>query len=213
MTSDAGTGLSADAPMLEPRMAPEPPERPERPEHPGPPEPSGQEESPPSGAMPWRVRPARAEDIRQIDALIRELAEYEREPEAVLATGEDLGAALFSSHPRVHCHVVEAGGPGGSQVVGMAIWYVTYSTWRGRHGLWLEDLYVQPAHRGAGAGRALLKTLARVCTERGYARMEWWVLDWNEPAHRFYRSFGAVPQDEWTVWRVDDDRLRVLGST
>jgi GNAT superfamily N-acetyltransferase len=163
-------------------------------------------------AVPWRVRPARPEDVVQMHALIQELAEYEREPDAVQATADDLGAALFNSHPRVHAHVVEAGGPGGGQVVGMAVWYVTYSTWRGRHGLWLEDLYVRPAHRRSGAGRALLKALAGVCADRGYARLEWWVLDWNEPAHRFYRTLGAEPQDEWTVWRVDDDDLRALGS-
>jgi len=158
----------------------------------------------------WRVRPARPADVRQIDSLVRELADYEREPEAVRATPEDFGAAFFSPHARVHCHVVEVDGPGGPAVVGLAIWYVTFSTWRGRHGLWLEDLFIQPAYRRLGAGRALLAELASICTDRGYARMEWLVLDWNEPAHRFYRGVGAQPQNEWTVWRVTDDSLSAL---
>jgi GNAT superfamily N-acetyltransferase len=156
------------------------------------------------------VRPCRPEDLPRIDVLVHELAEYEREPDAVEATPEDFGAALFNSHPRVHCHVVEADDPKGPTVVGIAIWFVTFSTWRGRHGLWLEDLYVQPAYRRLGAGRALLKELATICSDRGYARMEWWVLDWNEPAHRFYRGVGAQPQDDWTRWRVADESLKAL---
>jgi GNAT superfamily N-acetyltransferase len=158
----------------------------------------------------WRVRPARKTDVPRIDALVRELAEYEREPDAVKATAEDFGAAFFSPHPRVHCHVVEVDGAGGATVVGMAIWFVTFSTWRGRHGLWLEDLYVQPAFRRLGAGRALLAELASICADRGYARMEWSVLDWNEPAQRFYREMGAQPQDEWTTWRTTDEPLKAL---
>jgi GNAT superfamily N-acetyltransferase len=163
-----------------------------------------------SGATIWRVRPARPSDVPRIHTLVRELADYEREPDAVTASTEDFGAAFFSPHPRVHCHVVEVDEPGGPAVVGLAIWYVTFSTWRGRHGLWLEDLFVQPAFRRLGAGRALLSELASICTDRGYARMEWWVLDWNEPAHRFYRGAGAEPQDEWTVWRVTDGPLTAL---
>jgi GNAT superfamily N-acetyltransferase len=166
----------------------------------------------PSGGAIWRVRPARPADVRQIDVLVRELAEYERESDAVTATTEDFGAAFFSPHSRVHCHVVEVDGPAGPAVVGLAIWYVTFSTWRGRHGLWLEDLYVQPAFRRLGAGRALLTELASICSDRGYARMEWWVLDWNELAHRFYRGVGAEPQDEWTVWRVTDGPLKELAQ-
>jgi GNAT superfamily N-acetyltransferase len=164
------------------------------------------------GAGPWRVREARLEDVPAIFGLVQELADYEKEPDAVLATAEDFAAALFNPHPRVHCLVLEASTPAGPSVVGMAIWYVTFSTWRGRHGLWLEDLFVQPAYRRTGAGRALLAELARICTQRGYARMEWWVLDWNEPAHKFYRTLGALPQDEWTVWRVDDEKLKALAG-
>ena len=159
----------------------------------------------------WRVRPARRTDVSRIESLVRELADYEREPDAVKATAEDFGAALFSPHPRVHCHVVEADGHDGPAVIALAIWYVTFSTWRGRHGLWLEDLYVQPAFRRLGVGRALLSELAGICADRGYARMEWTVLDWNEPAHRFYRELGAQPQDEWTTWRVTDESLKALG--
>jgi GNAT superfamily N-acetyltransferase len=160
----------------------------------------------------WRVRPARPGDVIRIHALVRELAEYEREPDAVKATPEDFGAAFFNPHPRVHCHVVEVHGPDGPNVVGLAIWFVTFSTWRGRHGLWLEDLYVQPAYRRLGVGRALLVELAGICMDRGYARMEWWVLDWNEPAQRFYRGVGADPQDDWTVWRVTEESLKALAD-
>lgn len=162
---------------------------------------------------PFRVRPARPDDAVAVYALIKELAEYEREPAAVTGTLEDLRAALFNPHPRVHCLVLEASTPDGPSVVGMAVWYVTFSTWRVRHGIWLEDLYVQPAHRRSGAGRALLEALADICVERGYARLEWWVLDWNEPAHGFYRSVGALPQDEWTVWRLDDAGIKELAAS
>jgi GNAT superfamily N-acetyltransferase len=164
----------------------------------------------PGAAAPWRVRRAQPADLPAIHALVVELAVYEREPDAVEATEEDLGAAFFNPHPRAHCLVLEVGGPHGPVVVGMAVWYVTFSTWKGRHGIWLEDLYVQPVHRRGGAGRALLAELAAICAERGYSRLEWWVLDWNELAHGFYRSLGAVPQDEWTVWRVTGDALEAL---
>lgn len=167
----------------------------------------------PVGAAAWRVRPARRDDIPCIDALVRELAAYEREPDAVQATQQDFANALFGADPHAYCHVAEVtDDEGTSQVAGIAVWYLTFSTWRGRHGIWLEDLFVRPEHRGLGLGRALLGALAQVCTERGYARLEWWVLDWNTPAHGFYRSLGAVPQEEWTVWRVDGDQLGRLAS-
>jgi GNAT superfamily N-acetyltransferase len=162
----------------------------------------------------WRVRPAAETDVHAIDRLVRELAVYEREPDAVHAVPEDFHRALFCPEPLVHCHVAEVRHAGGTwEVVGMALWYVTFSTWRGRHGIWLEDLFVRPGHRGAGLGRALLEALAAECTLRGYARLEWWVLDWNAPAHAFYRSIGAAPQDEWTVWRMDGERLAALGTS
>lgn len=173
---------------------------------------SGGSTSPAGSRTAWRVRPARPGDVRQIHSLVQELADYEREPDAVKAVPEDFGAAFFNPHPRVHCHVVEVDTAEGSVVVGLAIWFVTFSTWRGRHGLWLEDLYVQPDYRRLGVGRALLTELAAICADRGYARMEWWVLDWNEPAHHFYRGVGAEPQDDWTVWRVTDASLKALGD-
>ena len=165
-----------------------------------------------SGAA-GRVRPATAADVPAMDAMVHELAAYEREPDAVEATPEDLASALFGPDPRVHAHVVEADGPDGSPaVVGMAIWYVTYSTWTGRHGIWLEDLYVRPSARGSGLGRALLQALAAECAARGYRRLEWWVLDWNTPAQGVYRSIGARPEDAWTVWRLDGQPLTALAT-
>lgn len=142
-----------------------------------------------------------------ISQLIRELAAYEREPDAVEATEELLRTALFVERT-CSAHVAENAGA----VVGFALWYPTFSTWTGRPGLWLEDLFVRPVARGTGLGRALLEALAAVCVERGWRRFEWWVLDWNTPAHGFYESVGAVPQDDWTVWRVDDDALAALAS-
>ncbi|RJK95513.1 GNAT family N-acetyltransferase [Vallicoccus soli] len=141
--------------------------------------------------------------------MVRELAAYERAAHEVVADEPALAAALFGEQPAVFAHVVE--GPDGAPA-GFALWYVTFSTWLGRHGLWLEDLYVRPEHRGRGYGRALLGTLARVCVERGYGRLEWWVLDWNAPALGFYRALGAVPQDDWTVQRVDGGALRRLAG-
>ena len=157
----------------------------------------------------WRIRPAEVRDVPDIDRLVRELAVYEREPDAVEATVDMLDDALFGPAPVASCHV--ALGADGA-VVGFALWYVTFSTWRGRPGLWLEDLFVRPGARGSGLGRALLQALAQVCVERGWSRFEWWVLDWNAPAIGFYRSLGAVPQDEWTTFRVDGEALRELAG-
>jgi GNAT superfamily N-acetyltransferase len=166
---------------------------------------------PPTAA--GRVRPARPGDAATIHDLVRALAGYEKEPAAVQATVEDFEATLFGPSPLAHCHVAELDLPEtGPRVVGMALWYVTFSTWRGKHGLWLEDLFVLPEYRRFGLGRALLAELAQVCRDRGYARFEWWVLDWNEPAHAFYRSLAAVPQDEWTVWRLEGDDLDNLAG-
>jgi GNAT superfamily N-acetyltransferase len=154
------------------------------------------------------IRTARPADVPVLLGLVRELAVYEREPDAVEAGEDDLHRALFSDRT-ASCHVaVDHAG----EVVGFALWYVTFSTWTGRPGLWLEDLFVRSTARGAGHGRALLQALAAVCVERGYPRFEWWVLDWNEPAIGFYRSLGAVPQDDWTTFRVDGDALEALGS-
>ena len=160
------------------------------------------------GGLVVSVRPAVAADVPVLLQLVRELAEYEREPDAVEATEPMLTEALFGASPVASCHVAQDGG----QVVGFALWYVTFSTWTGRPGLWLEDLFVRPGARGTGLGRALLSALAAVCVERGYGRFEWWVLDWNTPAHGFYRALGADPQDGWTTWRVDGAALRTLAG-
>ena len=156
------------------------------------------------------VREAVAADVPVVLELVRELAVYEREPDAVEATEELLHAALFGPAPTASCHVA-LGADG--EVVGFALWYVTFSTWKGLPGLWLEDLFVRREARGHGFGKALLQELARVCVARGYARFQWWVLDWNAAAIGFYRSLGAVPQQEWMTFRVDGDALRSLAAT
>jgi GNAT superfamily N-acetyltransferase len=155
------------------------------------------------------IRTARPDDVPVIRALVQELADYEREPEAVEATEADLHAALFGAEPAAWAHVAEVDG----EVVGFALWYRTFSTWKGRPGLWLEDLYVRPPARGHGIGKALLVELAQLCVARGWPRFEWWVLDWNEPAQGFYRTLGARPEDAWTVWRVDGEALAALARS
>jgi GNAT superfamily N-acetyltransferase len=154
------------------------------------------------------IRQAGPADVPVLLELVHELAVYEKEPDAVEGTEQMLADALFGAMPVASCHVAEIDG----EVVGFALWYVTFSTWKGRPGLWLEDLFVRPAARGSGLGKALLQALAQVCVERDYARFEWWVLDWNVDAQGFYRSLGARPEDEWTVWRVDGDALSALGQ-
>jgi GNAT superfamily N-acetyltransferase len=155
------------------------------------------------------LREARPGDEPGILACIQALAEYEREPDAVENTVEALHATLFGDAPQAFAHVVEREGV----VVGIALWFITYSTWTGRHGIWLEDLIVLPEHRAAGYGKALIASLAAVCVERGYSRFEWTVLDWNEPAIGFYRSIGAAPMDEWTTQRLTGDALEALAAT
>ncbi len=152
------------------------------------------------------VRPAKPADVPAMLALIRELAAYEREPDAVSMTQEQLSDALFRRHPHVFGHVAESDG----SVFGLALWFLNFSTWEGTHGVYLEDVYVVPSMRGQGAGRALLRALADVCLHNGYARLELSVLDWNLPAIGFYRSVGAVGMDDWTVQRVDGDALAAL---
>ena len=155
------------------------------------------------------VRVAEPADVPVLLELVRELAVYEREPDAVEATEDMLREALFGAAPVASCHV--ALGEDGA-VVGFALWYVTFSTWKGLPGLWLEDLFVRPEARGRGLGKALLQELAAVCVARGWPRFEWWVLDWNAPSIGFYRSLGAVPQDEWTTFRVDGEALVRLAT-
>jgi GNAT superfamily N-acetyltransferase len=154
------------------------------------------------------VRAAVPADVPVILELIHELAVYEREPDAVLATELDLFDALFGPDPSAAAHLAVSGG----EIVGFALWYRSFSTWQGKPGMWLEDLYVRPEHRKEGLGRALLQALAQVCVERDWTRFEWWVLDWNAPAQDFYRTLGARPEDDWTVWRVDGDALQSLAG-
>jgi GNAT superfamily N-acetyltransferase len=132
-----------------------------------------------------------------------------REPDAVENTVEALEESLFGANPQVFAHVVERAG----EIVGIAIWFVTYSTWTGRHGIWLEDLFVDEAHRASGYGKALLAALAAVCVERGYSRFEWTVLDWNEPSIGFYRAIGAEPMSEWTTQRLTGAALAAVAAT
>jgi GNAT superfamily N-acetyltransferase len=149
------------------------------------------------------IRPAKATDIDEILALIYELALYEKAPEEAKATESQIRESFFGDNPKVFCELVEVDG----DIAGFAIWFLNYSTWQGKHGIYLEDLFIRPQFRGRGFGKALLKHLAQICVERGYGRFQWWVLDWNEPSIEFYKSFGAVAMDEWTVYRVTGDAL------
>lgn len=154
------------------------------------------------------LRAARPGDEEGILACIQALADYEKEPDAVENTVEALTASLFGDDPKVFAHVVERRG----EIVGIAIWFLTYSTWTGGHGIWLEDLFVYDSERGQGYGKALIASLAAVCVERGYRRLEWTVLDWNAPALAFYRSLGADPMDEWTTQRLTGHELTALAA-
>lgn len=154
------------------------------------------------------IRPAKPSDCAAILELIHELALYEREPDAVKNTAPDLATHLFGPDPQVYAHVVEERGT----VLGFALWFLTYSTWEGTHGIHLEDLYVRESERGAGHGKALLATLAQIAVQRGYRRVEWSVLDWNSPAIGFYDSLGAGSMDGWTVRRLEGAALAELGS-
>jgi ribosomal protein S18 acetylase RimI-like enzyme len=161
------------------------------------------------------IRPARPADVPTILTLIHDLAAYEKAPDAVHATEQQLQDALFGSDAVASCLLAEDDGPDrdrGVAVVGFALWFRTFSTWNGTASIYLEDLFVKPYARGGGHGRALLTELAAIAVERGYGRVEWSVLNWNEPAHGFYRRLGAAPQDEWTVWRLTGDALDALGS-
>ncbi|MFF6935279.1 GNAT family N-acetyltransferase [Streptomyces sp. NPDC008312] len=156
------------------------------------------------------IRTATAEDVPTIHAMVRELAEYEKALDEAKATEEQLREALFGERPAAYAHVAVSDDDG--EVVGFALWFLNFSTWRGVHGMYLEDLYVRPGRRGGGYGKALLRELARICVERGYGRLEWSVLNWNAPSIAFYESLGARPQDEWTVYRLTDRALAELGG-
>ncbi len=155
------------------------------------------------------IRSAKPEDLSEISSLIKELADYERAPEQAIATIEDLSAALFGPSPKVFCEIVEVDGA----VLGFAIWFLNFSTWQGKHGIYLEDLFIRPQYRGSGWGKKLLEHLAAKCLENNWGRFQWWVLDWNEPAIEFYRALGASPMNEWTVYRVAGEELKKLGES
>jgi GNAT superfamily N-acetyltransferase len=155
-----------------------------------------------------RIRRARPDDVPAIVDLVYALAEYERAPEECRLTAHQLHTALFGTTPAVFCHVAEADG----SVVGCALWFLNFSTWRGVHGIYLEDLFVRPEQRGSGLGKALLTALAQECVRNNYERLEWSVLNWNTPAIDFYKSLGASPQDDWTTMRLTDTALTQLGS-
>jgi len=156
-----------------------------------------------------RIDAASAGDVPVILDLIRGLAAYEKEPQAVVNSEALLHDALFGERPAAEAAVARWDG----EAVAFALWFQTYSTWTGRAGMWLEDLFVQPPYRKRGVGTALLTHLASVCMDRGYSRFEWSVLDWNEPALGFYRGLGAVPMAEWTTHRLDAEALsRLVGG-
>lgn len=152
------------------------------------------------------LRASRPGDVAGILSRIRELAVYEREPDAVQNTAKLLTTTLFGPEPRAFAHVVERD----ERIVGIAVWFLTYSTWTGRHGIWLEDLFVSEDQRGRGYGKALVAALAAICVEREYPRLEWTVLDWNTPSIDFYRSIGAAGMEEWTTQRLTGQALASL---
>ena len=156
----------------------------------------------------FQIRFAQEADVSTILRLICELAEYERAPNEVVATEGELRKVLFGTHPAAEVLLATDAG----ELVGFALFFHNFSTWMGRRGLYLEDLFVRPALRGKGYGRALLVRLAQIAEERDCGRMEWAVLDWNEPAIQFYRKLGAAPMEEWTVFRLTRDGISSLAE-
>jgi GNAT superfamily N-acetyltransferase len=154
------------------------------------------------------IRPATPADAGVIMAFIRELEDYEQLLHMVEAREADIARDLFGASPRIFCDIAEAGG----QPIGFALWFYNYSTFRGRHGVYLEDLYVRPAARGRGAGKALLKRLARRCVDEQLGRLEWAVLDWNAPSIGFYDALGAEALKEWIVRRLSGEPLARLAA-
>ena len=154
-----------------------------------------------------RIRRVRESDVDAVVGLVHELAEYEKAPRQCHLTADQLRTALFGEAPALFGHVAESGG----EVVGCTLWFLNFSTWRGVHGIYLEDLFVSQTQRGSGLGKALLAALADECVRRGLGRLEWSVLDWN-PATEFYKAMDAAPMDEWTVYRLSDEPLRTLAA-
>ena len=158
--------------------------------------------------MSLSIRPARPREASLVFQFVRELAEYEKLEHEVQATEAMIDAALFGEQPRVFCDIAEWDG----EPVGFAVWFLNFSTFSGRPGIYLEDIFVRPAFRGRGVGKALMVHLARKCVENGWARLQWSVLDWNTPSIEFYKSLGGVLLDEWTVVRVSGDALTRLAK-
>ena len=156
----------------------------------------------------FTLRDATEADLPDIVRLVRALAAYEKLLHEAVGTEADFRAALFGPNPSVFCTLAEAEG----KLVGQAIWFLNFSTFTGRHGLYVEDIFVEPEYRGLGIGEAFFRHLAALCAARGWARMEWQVLDWNEPAIRFYRKIGARGMDEWRVQRVAGEALHALAA-
>lgn len=154
------------------------------------------------------VRRAKPGDVPDILRLIRHLATYERQPDAVAATEASIRGTLFADNPQVFAHVAEASGA----IVGIAVWFLNYSTWTGRMGIYLEDLVVDEAARGTGAGKALFRALAQEAVARDCPRIDWAVLDWNESAMDFYRAIGGRPQSGWQPWRLDEPAIKALAA-
>jgi GNAT superfamily N-acetyltransferase len=149
------------------------------------------------------IRGVRESDVDAVVRLVHDLAEYERAPQECHLTSAQLSAALFAPSPALFGHVAEVDG----EVVGMSLWFLSFSTWTGTHGIYLEDLYVRPERRGGGLGRALFLALAKEAADRGLGRFEWSVLDWNQPAIDFYEAMGASPVSDWTRYRLADEAL------
>ena len=154
------------------------------------------------------IHRARPDQVPQVFSLIRELAAYEKLSHEVEATEAMIADALFSGSPRLYCEIAEWNG----EVAGFAVWFLNCSTFAGRFGIYLEDLFVRPAFRGNGIGKALLAHLAKTCVDNGWARLQWSVLDWNAPSIAFYKSLGAVMMDEWTLFRVTGAALDALAG-
>jgi len=154
------------------------------------------------------LRPARESDSALIFALVRELADYEKLSHEVDATPQVIAAALFGKESRLYCDIAEWNG----EAAGFAVWFLNFSTFRGRHGIYLEDLFVRPAYRGRGIGKALMARLAQRCLDDGLARFEWSVLDWNRPSIAFYKSIGAQVMDEWKICRLSGPALESFAA-
>jgi len=159
--------------------------------------------------MSLAIRTAQPGEAGLVLGFIRKLADYERRLDEVVASEVEIEEALFGPHPRTFCDIAEWNG----EPVGFAIWFYNFSTFWGRNGIYLEDLFVEPGHRGKGIGKALLRHLARKCRDEGLPRLQWWVINWNEPSIAFYKSLGAAPMDEWTVYRLTGEPLKRLADS